>query len=363
MQGMWARSKLVAAAGILAAFGCCSRMGLLAAGAQGEVAGADPQKLAALLSNYRPPAAVTAATGVARDKLHLGQQLFFDPILSRHEAESCATCHNPGLSWAAGLPRAIGDNGVPMDLRAPTLIDIDGLPRYGWDGKFASMEAVTFAAISGARNMNLSVPEALARLHALPGYATTFDTIYPGQGITRATVEDAVATFERSIVSQPSPFDRWVAGDDTRVSPAAKRGFLLFNGQGRCAECHSGWAFTDGSFHDIGVAQGKDIGRGALFPTSRKLRYAFKTPTLRDVAHRAPYMHDGSVPTLDAVIELYDRGGIDRPSRAEIIRPLHLTASDKSDLIAFLHTLTEDPSSGAPTSPNFTATNVPVLPR
>ncbi len=100
---------------------------------------------------------------------------------------------------------------------------------------------------------------------------------------------------------------------------------MLFNGKANCAACHSGWAFTDSSFHDIGVASDDDIGRGRLFPTSVKLKYAFKTPTLRDVARRGPYMHDGSVATLDDVIDLYDRGGIDRPSRDNEIHPLNLS--------------------------------------
>jgi cytochrome c peroxidase len=114
----------------------------------------------------------------------------------------------------------------------------------------------------------------------------------------------------------------------------------LFNGKANCAACHSGWAFTDASFHDIGVGQNNDIGRGTLFPNSVMLRYAFKTPTLRDVARRAPYMHDGSVPTLAAAVDLYDRGGIERPSRDPEIRPLGLTDGEKADLIAFLETLT-----------------------
>jgi cytochrome c peroxidase len=144
-----------------------------------------------------------------------------------------------------------------------------------------------------------------------------------------------------------------VKGDATAISPAAKRGFDLFNGKAGCANCHSGASFTDGSFQDIGTANGNDIGRARLFPSSNKLHYAFKVPTLRDVARRAPYMHDGSVPTLEAVIDLYDNGGIDRPSRSELIHPLGLTPQEKTDLIAFLQTLT-----GAPRS-----FDVPVLPR
>jgi cytochrome c peroxidase len=129
-------------------------------------------------------------------------------------------------------------------------------------------------------------------------------------------------------------------GDKAAISAAAKRGFQIFNGKAHCSNCHSGPSFTDGSFQDIGTAVDDDIGRGRLFPTSERLRYAFKTPTLRDVARRAPYMHNGSVATLQDVIELYNKGGIDRPSRSPLIKPLLLTAREKEDLIAFLQTLT-----------------------
>ena len=183
----------------------------------------------------------------------------------------------------------------------------------GWDGRFPDIEAVTFAAITSPANMNLPEAEALDRIRRNPGYASRFSQLYPGRDVSRSTVEDAIAAYERTIVSGQAAFDRWVAGDTSAISPEAQAGFLLFNGKGRCASCHSGWAFTDGSFDDIGTATGDDIGRGALFPSSRKLRYAFKTPTLRDVARRAPYMHDGTVPDLASVIDLYDRGGIDRP--------------------------------------------------
>jgi cytochrome c peroxidase len=137
------------------------------------------------------------------------------------------------------------------------------------------------------------------------------------------------------------------------ISAAAKRGFVLFNGKANCAACHSGWAFTDASFHDIGIAKEGDLGRGRLFPTSVKLQHAFKTPTLRDVSRRAPYMHNGSIASLEDVIEQYNRGGIDRPSRDNAIRPLNLQQSEKADLIAFLDTLSSTPTPFA----------VPALPR
>ena len=306
---------------------------------------------ASILRSFRPPSLQHEAAD--HRQIQLGRTLFFDPILSRSSSMACASCHNPGLSWADGLKRAIGDIGSPMSLRSPTLIDVSGLDRFGWDGKFPDIESVTFAAISGHANMNLPEQEAMDRLRKNAVYVEMFNRVFPGQGLTHATVTEAIAAFERTIVSGPAPFDRYVAGDRTAISKEAKRGFVLFTGKANCSQCHSGWAFTDGSFHDIGSATGGDIGRGRLFPTSRKLKYGFKTPTLRDVARRAPYMHDGSEPDLQAVIELYDKGGIDRPSRSELIHPLGLTVRDKTDLIAFLDTLTQAPVS-VPT---------PVLPR
>lgn len=286
-------------------------------------------------------------------KLSLGRLLFWDPLLSGSRTLSCASCHNPALSWGDGLPRAVGESSEKLPLRAPTLLNVAWTSPLGWTGHFPSLEAVTFGPITASKNMNLSKEELIKRLSAIPGYETAFQAAFGEGKITPDKVESALATFERSIVSGEAPFDRWINGQKDAISQAAKRGFDLFNGKARCASCHSGWAFTDGSFHDVGSAKGEDIGRGKLFPTSVKLRYAFKTPTLRDVARRAPYMHDGSVPTLAGVIDLYDKGGIDRPSRAEDIRPLHLTEDEKADLIAFLATLTGDPKDEP----------VPVLPR
>jgi cytochrome c peroxidase len=198
--------------------------------------------------------------------------------------------------------------------------------------------------------MNMPEKVLIGRLSANPGYAAAFHAAFGDGPISKQDVEFALATFERSIVSTEAPFDRWIKGDQNAISDQAKRGFDLFNGKANCAACHGGWAFTDGSFHDIGVARDSDLGRGKLFPKSIKLLHAFKTPTLRDVARRAPYMHDGSVATLDAVIELYNRGGINRPSRADEIKPLGLTAGEKAELLAFLNTLTgkQEPVSAPP---------------
>jgi cytochrome c peroxidase len=323
---------------------------LLAAAACADMARADPD----LLAKYRPPQAAQAQIDAnTSKKIELGKLLFFDPVLSGTRSTSCASCHNPSLSWGDGLARAIGDDSSEMKLRAPTLLNIYQFPRLGWDGKFRDIESVTFAAITSSANMNLAAADALTRIASIPGYVATFNDVFPGEGISRSTIEQAIAAFERTIISGTAAFDRWVAGDDQAISQSSQRGFALFNGKAGCASCHSGWAFTDGSFHDIGSAKGNDLGRGALFPTSQKLRYAFKTPTLRDVAHRAPYMHDGSISDLRSVLALYNQGGIDRPSRSELIHPLGLSEQDQIDIISFLDTLTEIPRSIA----------IPVLPR
>jgi cytochrome c peroxidase len=190
--------------------------------------------------------------------------------------------------------------------------------------------------------MNLDLDEMVARLKAIDGYAPHFANAYPGEEISAPTVARAIATFERSIVSAEAPFDRWAAGDDSAISAPAKRGFVLFNDKARCSQCHSGWRFTNDSFHDIGV-ETNDQGRAAVTPFITESHNAFKTPTLRNVARRAPYLHNGSAATLADVVELYDRGGIARrPSLSREITPLALTPQEKQDLVAFMLSLTSE---------------------
>ena len=291
-------------------------------------------------------------------KATLGQHLFFDTLLSGERSMSCASCHVPTQSWSDGRPRGIGETGAAMKVRTPTLLDVAQIPILGWDGKFRDLESVAFTPITSASAMNLTEATLLARLRAAPAYVRAFAGAFPEraagapeEAISRRTVELALATFQRSIVSGEAPFDRWIAGDARAIGPNAKAGFMLFNGKAQCAGCHSGWTFTDGSFHDIGVGTGEDVGRAAFFPDSIQLRYAFKTPTLRDVADRGPYMHDGSLTSLSDVIDLYDRGGIDRPSRSPAIKPLGLTESEKRDLLAFLKTLSADGTASLAAAP------------
>lgn len=286
-------------------------------------------------------------------KAKLGQNLFFDPILSGSRTRSCASCHSPSLSWTDGLPLAVGENQKPLKLKSPTLLNIAWIEPLGWDGHFRTLESVAFGPINSSANMNSSEKGVVERLSAIPDYAKAFEAAFGAGPITKQKIELALATFERTIVSSDAPFDRWINGEEGAIGVEAKSGFALFNGKARCSSCHSGWLFTDNSFHDVGVARSGEIGRGKFFPSSAKLKHAFKTPTLRDITRRAPYMHDGSVKDLQAVVDLYSRGGISRPSRSAQILPLHLSETEKQELIAFLNTLT---------SPNRPS-SVPVFPR
>jgi cytochrome c peroxidase len=166
------------------------------------------------------------------------------------------------------------------------------------------------------------------------------------------TLAQAIATYERTVVSERAPFDAWIEGNEKAISEEAKRGFAVFNGKAQCAACHEGWNFTNEGFQDIGLPS-TDVGRGEYLPGVIKMQHAFKTPGLREITRRGPFMHDGSLATLEAVIDHYDHAGVDRPSRSDLMRPLELTAQDKTDLIAFLKTLTSE----------LGPTSVPVLPR
>lgn len=260
------------------------------AGAAGWIASAikpaplakDADGVLASRAPYRRPAAIPFPVDnpYSRAKAELGRLLFFDPILSGAGTRSCASCHAPSLAWSDGKPRAVALGDGEMQLRTPTLIDVAWIDRLGWDGKFRTLESVAFTPITAKENMDLPEAEAVARLAARPDYAAAFAEAFPDQpagpdgrsSVTPARIEQALATFERLLIAEPAPFDRWVEGGENAISPAAKRGFNLFVGKANCAACHSGPAFTDGSFHDIGTARGDDVGRGRYFPNSPAMR-------------------------------------------------------------------------------------------
>jgi cytochrome c peroxidase len=316
--------------------------------------GDDAQGYGEYLKQYTRPKSIAypADNDYSAEREMLGKTLFFDPRLSGSNWISCATCHNPGLSWGDGLPKAIGHGMQVLGRRTPTILNLAWSPALFWDGRAASLEEQALGPIAAPGEMNMPLEQMVGKIRALPGYRSMFDKAYPNETLDEKTIAKAIANFERTVVSGKAPFDRWVEGDERAVSTEAKRGFALFNGKANCAKCHSGWRFTDDSFHDIGIP-GSDPGRGKLFQTVAATQYSFKTPSLRNVERRAPYMHDGSEGSLEEVVELYAAGGrMKRPSLSPEIKPLNLTAQDKLDLVAFLQTLTSaDRSIESPSLP------------
>lgn len=273
------------------------------------------------------------------NKAALGKALFFDPRLSGNEDLSCASCHNPSFGWESSSVTNTGAQKTRLGRNSPTVLNTAWQEHYFWDGRAKTAEEQARGPIEADVEMNLPMREAVRRLKNVDGYVDWFDQVFPGQGITEANIVKAIATFERTVVASHAPFDRWVEGDERAISEAAKRGFELFIGKAKCADCHGGWNFTDHKFHDIGTTF-TDLGRYAVDSSSIKNKFAFKTPTLRDTAQRAPYMHNGQWDTLEAVMVHYISGGLDRPSRSNLMRPLQLTDNEVKDLVEFMKTLT-----------------------
>jgi cytochrome c peroxidase len=315
---------------------------------------AEPDNYVTELKNkYQRPTSIPfpADNAYTQDRETLGRLLFFDPRLSRSSITSCGSCHNASFAWGDGLPKGVGHGHKEVGRRTPTILNLAWTELLFWDGRAESLEEQALGPIAAAGEMNMPLEDLIPKVAAIEGYRRLFAMAYPGEGLTAKTLAKAIATFERTVVSGLAPFDDWVAGKKEAISESAKRGFVLFNGKARCAACHSGWNFTDGGFHDIGLPSA-DPGRGEFLPKITRMQHAFKTPTLRNVDQRAPYMHDGSVATLRDVIDLYDTAGVARPSRSPEIVPLGLTAAEKTDLLAFLRILTsQDPPVALPMLP------------
>ncbi len=280
------------------------------------------------------------ANPFSEEKFQLGKKLFFDPRLSKSNMISCASCHNPGLSWTDGLAKGVGHNHQTLPRRVPTILNAAWGKQFFWDGRAASLEEQALGPIQAEGEMNTKLPELMQKLGGIAEYKPLFQKAFPNEALSPYLVAKAIATFEREIVSDLAPFDYWVAGEEKAISENAKRGFGTFHEVG-CVRCHTGWNFTNGQFADIGLPS-DDMGKGKL-ENNPAVAHAFKTPTLRNIARRGPYMHDGSLKTLKDVIENYNRGGtIPRVTTKYFLKPLRLSEQQKLDLIAFLETLTSE---------------------
>lgn len=271
------------------------------------------------------------------EKIELGKLLFFDPRLSVDNSVSCATCHNPKFGWSNGEAVATGVRGQKGGRSAPTIINSAYQAFQFWDGRALHLEGQALGPIQNPIEMDLKLEELVAKLNKIDGYRTRFQKVF-GTDVTSDGIAKALASFERTILCGDAPYDRFKAGDEKALSPAAQRGMKVFFNKGHCSSCHSGHNFTDGAFHNLGVGiHGKDADVGRFSETKQDGdRGSFKTPTLREIARSAPYMHDGSLKTLEEVVDYYDKGGTTNPQLDEEIFALTLTAQEKADLVTFL---------------------------
>ncbi len=317
---------------------------------------------AALNTEY-PPVTSPPDNAITPARVELGRQLFFDPILSASNAMSCATCHHPDRGFSNGAPVGPPRLGAPPR-NIPALWNVGYNRHLLWDGRIESLEAQAIAPLTLSNEM-AETPQGIEdKLRAIPAYVGLFDAAYGGgeQAVTFANVTRALAAFERTLLSVSSPFDRFVAGDADALTPQEQRGLaIFFSPEAACAECHRPPTFAHETFRVVGVPS-EDPGRAGVSPTG--VQGAFKVPTLRNVGLTAPYMHNGSLGTLEEVVQFYARGA-GRADGFPLVDPLlkgfEMSAQDQEDLVAFLRALTDE--SGLPAVPEQALSGLPAVPR
>lgn len=289
----------------------------------------------------------------SESEIALGKVLFFDTRLSGNDSISCATCHQPEKGFGDGQKFSKGVPGKPLKRHTPHLFNLAWNSHFFWDGRVQSLEDQVMVVIPSPEEMDMPFDKLIPKFKKVSYYKQAFKKVYPESGITPKTIAKAISAFERTLVSYDSPFDRYMNGDKTAMSPRAAKGMALFTGKANCAICHNGPNFTDGEFHNNGVLT-KDPGRAAIDKIGMKKEFemtpypffssfsSFKTPSLRNVALTAPYMHDGSEPRLEDVVRFYNQGGKnpDKRGLARGIEPLSLREDEINDLVAFLKALT-----------------------
>lgn len=275
-----------------------------------------------------------------KEEVLLGKTLFFDTRLSINDQQSCASCHNPELGFSDGLAFSIGTMGEKVGRNTPQIYNLAWNVTFFWDGRAPTLEDQALGPIEAGGEMNMPLEKLIPKLKKVKGYHKLFNAAYGKDSINKENIGKAIAAFERTIIVDNTPFDKYMKGDKNAISPDAINGLALFQTKARCIQCHDGANFTDNSYHNIGV-KGDDIGRGKFMKNDRTLDGAFKTPGLRNILYSAPYMHDGSEATLEDVVRFYNKGGNDVKNKSKLIVPLNLTEKEIMDIVAFLGTLNQ----------------------
>jgi cytochrome c peroxidase len=308
-----------------------------------------------------PPVPIPADNPVTVETVALGRRLFYEKKLSGDNSLSCSSCHNPLLGFTDNQKHSTGMGGKTGTRNAPTVVNAAYAPVQFWDGRATSLEAQAAGPIANPVEMNQTHEVSVNKLEADPSYQKDFAQAFGPGPINIVKMEKALASFERTVISGNSPFDKYQYGGDKKaLTPAAIRGLAIFTdkARGNCSACHTieehFALFTDGKFHNIGIGVN---GEGELTDPGRFSESkvegdhgAFKTPTLRNIAKSAPYMHDGSLKTLKDVVDFYAGGGNSNPYLDKEIKEIKLSGKDRADLVEFLQSLTGDmpPDAGPP---------------
>jgi cytochrome c peroxidase len=280
-------------------------------------------------------------------KEDLGERLFFDPILSKGQAISCASCHIPAFAFADTAAFSIGDKGTKLPRNSPALTNLSGRTDFFWDGRSGSLEDQVLGPLAAHDEMDLPIEQAVERLKKNDFYSAAFQKIFKAE-VNARNLQKAIASFERTLETTNTPYDRFLDGNEDALTPAAKRGRILFIGKANCATCHSGEDFTADRFKNIGLFNGAELGDAGRFTITKDSSHIglFKVPGLRNVAVTAPYMHNAMFKTLKEVVSYYNTP--DKFVSNSINRDLSLGASlnltdpEMNDIVAFLEALTDD---------------------
>ena len=325
---------------VLAACGCFSNL-LLSPSARGQ----EPVRTSRKPHLARLPDSVPAPkiNPTTAAKVDLGKQLFFDPRLSGNNKTSCASCHFPTRAFTDHRTTARGQQGKSLSRNTPTVLNTGLFKHLFWDGRATSLEQQALLPIRSPVEMNQGLAALETELNAVPGYAGQFRRVFKSD-VTQTGIARALAAFQRTLISEPSPLDRFLAGDKTALSEEARRGLEAFRSSAGCIRCHNGPLLSDGKFYRIGVSW-KDKGRQSVTGKPGDA-FRFRTPSLRNVALTAPYMHDGSQKTLEEVVTFYYRSV---PTTTPDGIPLDVepllgnSFSEISDIVAFLKALSSKP--------------------
>jgi cytochrome c peroxidase len=309
-----------------------------------------------------PPLNETAENPQTAEKAELGRLLFFDPVLSANNDIACASCHHPDQGFSDGRAVAAGPSGVELARNTPALWNVGYAQSLFWDGREDSLEEQVLFPLTHSDEMGADdTDEVVAELQAIPEYVALFESAFGGQAaVSLENLQNALAAFERTLITDNSPFDQYASGEFDALTPAQRRGLVLFRSAAtRCFECHAAPTFATNTFRVVGVPD-DDPGRGGISDDAPE--GAFKVPTLRNIALSAPYMHDGSFATLEEVIDFYSQGGgraYDNQEVDSFVIGFEMTSQEKADLIAFLYALSDE--SGLPEIPAEVPSGLPVV--